>query len=97
MPLCRHCGTDGVASDAPIATCDACANSPLCDRCGHPRGDHGQVFVRGVEPGCRRLTGDFQTLSSSLCPCPGFRPVAGPLREAGFARPDEDPAPLRLA
>jgi hypothetical protein len=95
--LCRHCGTDGVPATAPLAVCSACANSPLCDRCGHPRGDHAEVFVRGGDPACRRLLGDFQTLTSWLCPCSGFRPVAGPLRDAAFAEADDGPAPLRLA
>ena len=95
--LCRHCGTDGVPTTAPLALCRGCANSPLCDRCGHPRGDHAQVFVRGDDPGCRRLVGDFQTLTSWLCSCPGFRPTAGPLRDAAFAQLDDDRTPLRLA
>jgi hypothetical protein len=94
LPALRH---GRRPATAPLAVCRACENSPLCDRCGHPRGDHAEVFVRGDDPGCRRLVGDFQTLSSWLCSCPGFRPVAGSLREAAFAEPDDDPKPLRLA
>ena len=88
---------NGVLATAPLAVCRVCANSPLCDRCGHPRGDHAEVFVRGDAPRCNRTVGDFQTLTSWDCPCPGFRPVDGPLREAAFAEPDDDPTPLRLA
>jgi hypothetical protein len=42
---------------------------------------------------------DFQSLSSSRCSCPGFAPVRGALRDAGFAEPDPDPLtlPLRIA
>ena len=90
MHSCRYCGDDWRGSDAPIAVCDACENSPLCDACGHPRGDHTQVFVRGVPAGCHRAIGDFQTLTHARCGCEAFRPIRGPLSDAGFAQPDPD-------
>jgi hypothetical protein len=74
--------------------CPRCAGSPLCDRCGHPRGDHAHVFVRGGLGGCRREVGDFQSLTHWTCDCAGFRPVAGGLRDATFAGTDNAPAPL---
>jgi len=86
-----------VGSGIPFSVCAACQNSPLCDRCGHPRGDHRQVFIRGETPECARRISDFQSLSSSRCDCPGFRPIEGPLRDASFAAADEeDPPPLQL-
>jgi hypothetical protein len=39
---------------------------------------------------------DFQSLSSSRCPCSGFAPVRGAIRDAGFAAPDPDPLTLPL-
>jgi len=98
VALCRHCGRDGLPLPEPFGVCDACANSPLCDRCGHPRGEHAQVFVRGVPPLCRWIVRDFQALTSAPCPCPGFRPTGGPPGEAEWAQPDDDPgSSLRLA
>jgi hypothetical protein len=88
VALCRHGGEDTPRSDVPFTVCPACADSPLCDLCGHPRGDHGQVFIRGVMPGCDRRIGDFQTLTSRTCDCPGFRPIKGPVSDATFARTD---------
>lgn len=88
MPACRYCSTGHVDDSAPAWTCPACAGSPLCDRCGHPRSDHGQVFIRGVPAGCRREVGDFQSLTHWQCDCPGFRPVTTGLADAGFALPD---------
>jgi hypothetical protein len=37
---------------------------------------------------CRRRVGDFQTLTSTACPCPGYVPVEGALGDARFAQPD---------
>lgn len=94
---CRYCGARGATRVVDgLAVCRGCANSPLCDRCGHPRSDHGQVFVRGLVPGCRRVVGDFQTLSRAVCDCEQFVPIAGPLRDAAFAEPDADPLELGL-
>jgi hypothetical protein len=97
---CRYCGAELSRARKPLEVCSACENSPLCDRCGHPRGDHTHVFARGVASGCNRMVGDFQTLTSWRCDCEGFRPISGSLGEASFAQPDPDAAelpPLRLA
>lgn len=97
MQRCRSCGNSGrLRLVDGLAVCDDCANSPLCDRCGHPRGDHGQVFVRGVRGGCRRVVADFQSLTADGCGCDGFLPVRGALRDAAFAEPDPDPLELGL-
>jgi hypothetical protein len=53
-------------------------------------------------PGCDRQVGDFQTLTSKKCDCSGFRPIRGPLGEATFAMPNNEPPdaplpPLRVA
>jgi hypothetical protein len=79
---------------APLAVCDACENSPLCDACGHPRGDHGQVFIRGVAPGCNWVIGDFPSLTQEPCDCAGFRPIRGAIRDAAFAEAQPEPAEL---
>lgn len=97
---CRYCGDELPRARRPLEVCAACENSPLCDRCGHPRGDHSHVFVRGVPAGCRRVIRDFQSLTSTRCDCDGFRPVQGDLGDATFAQPDPDPLalpPLRRA
>jgi hypothetical protein len=75
VALCRHCGRDGLPMPEPLGVCDACADSPLCDRCGHPREEHMQVFVRDIAPLCRWIVRDFQALTSVPCACPGFHPV----------------------
>jgi hypothetical protein len=95
--LCRYCGDELPRPRRPLEICAKCENSPLCDRCGHPRADHSHVFVRGVDVGCNRRIGDFQTLTSRPCDCEGFRPITGSLSEASFAAPDDDqgaPPPL---
>jgi len=74
----------------PLEICASCAGSPLCDRCGHARSKHTGVFDRG-RAGCSVIVRDFQSLSSSPCPCPGFESVRGPLRDATVAAPDPDP------
>jgi hypothetical protein len=79
-----------------------CENSPLCDRCGHPRADHTRVFVRQDPKGCARMIGDFQSGRSWPCECEGFRAIAGPLGNASFASAEPPPEadqlpPLRLA
>lgn len=97
MFKCRYCGDELSRARQPLELCAKCENSPLCDRCGHPRGDHTHVFVRGVPLGCRRVIGDFQSLSSWRCDCEGFQPVVGALADASFTEPDPDPLtkPLR--
>ncbi|HSP73842.1 MAG TPA: hypothetical protein VLN26_15815 [Gaiellaceae bacterium] len=55
--ICRYCGAELIHDRAPLEICPRCEDSPLCDRCGHPRGDHGRVFVRGVRGGCNRIVG----------------------------------------
>lgn len=93
--LCRYCGEELPRARRPFETCAACDNSPLCDRCGHPRSDHTQVFVRGVRLGCDYRVGDFQTLTSQPCECEGFRPITGRLSEASFATTGaEDDGPI---
>lgn len=82
---CRYCGDELVRAREPFEICSNCENSPLCDRCGHPRSDHKAVFVRGRVAGCGRIIGDFQTLTSWRCGCEGFRPITGSLADAGFA------------
>lgn len=81
---------------APRARARLCATGV-----GHPRSDHTHVFVRGVQVGCNRRIGDFQTGTSRSCGCEGFRPILGGLSEAGFAvasHEDDAPiAPLRSA
>jgi len=95
--LCRYCGAELDRARRPLEVCSSCEGSPLCDRCGHPRADHTRVFARRTAAGCRRVVGDFQSLSTWRCECEGFRPVSGALSEAAFADPDPDPlaAPLR--
>jgi hypothetical protein len=91
---CRYCGSIGrLRLVEGLALCDDCANSPLCDRCGHPRRDHTHVFVRGVAVGCGYVSFDFQALATSGCDCEGFAPVRGRLRDAGFVA---GPDPLEL-
>jgi hypothetical protein len=70
----------------------------LCDRCGHGRADHSAVYVVALRAGCSVIVRDIQSLSAWRCSCPGFEPVRGALRDAGFADPDPDPLtlPLRL-
>jgi hypothetical protein len=70
--------------------CPTCGGSPLCDGCGHPRRDHVRVYVKGGERECRRRIGDFQTLTSSACPCSGYVPVEGALADAAFAQADPE-------
>lgn len=100
--LCRYCGDELPRARRPLEVCAKCDNLPLCDRCGHERGDHTRVFIHG-QCKCNKLVGDFQTGTSSQCNCEGFRPIRGPLSEATFAtsRPSvqDDPlaVPLRLA
>ena len=99
MSLCRHCGRNAGLDDSPDAVCDACANSPLCDRCGHERGDHEAALTDGRK-GCRSSLGDFQTLDLTPCPCEGFEPIQGMLADATFVRTEPEPPagpPLRLA
>jgi hypothetical protein len=97
--LCRYCGDELPRARRPLEVCAKCENDPLCDRCGHRRGDHRQVFVRG-ESTCKKRLGDFQTGRTWACDCEGFRPLTGPLSEAAFAAatpPSEvDPLSVRL-
>jgi hypothetical protein len=88
--LCRYCGDELPRARRPLETCTKCEDSPLCDRCGHPRSEHSQVFVRGVPVGCSKVVGDFQTGAKWRCKCEGFRPITGELSEASFAAPDPD-------
>jgi hypothetical protein len=97
--LCRYCGDELSRARAPLEICARCEDSPLCDRCGHPRRDHTRVFARRNAKGCKRVVGDFQSLTSWQCECEGFRPVVGALADAAFAAPDAPGRlpPLRLA
>jgi hypothetical protein len=92
--MCRYCGAELDRAREPLEICAACENSPLCDGCGHPRGDHSHVFDRHGPRGCARIVGDFQSLTSWRCICEGFRPVSGTLADAAFAQPDSIPAAL---
>jgi hypothetical protein len=74
MGFCRHCGR-GVRGSADSTVCAICAEAVLCDRCGHTRAEHVQVFVRGVVPACNRRVGDVPGLASWGCGCPGFSPA----------------------
>jgi hypothetical protein len=96
--LCRYCGSQLDRARRPLEVCPACADSPLCDTCGHARKDHDFVFIAGGPAGCSVVTRDFQSLSARHCSCPGFRPVTGALRDAAFAKPEPDPLtfPLRV-
>jgi hypothetical protein len=77
----------------PRELCPACENSPLCDRCGHPRSDHVRVYVRGGPAGCGKIVGDFQSMRTWRCACEGFRPVTGTLADATFATAEVEPLP----
>jgi hypothetical protein len=100
--LCRQCGDELPRARRPLEICAKCEHAPLCDRCGHERGDHTQVFVRG-ESKCTKRVGDFQTGRSWQCNCEGFVPLTGALSDATFAAAtpsgQSDPlaVPLRLA
>jgi hypothetical protein len=94
--LCRYCGDELDGPCEPLEICPACASSPLCDRCGHARSDHTHVFVSGGPTGCLVVFSDFQSLSRSGCPCSGFQPVRGALRDPGFAESGRDPLTLPL-
>jgi hypothetical protein len=81
---CRYCGDVLDRARRPLEVCSSCADSPLCDGCGHTRGAHTKVFVPGGPAGCTHLTRDFQSLSALSCDCTGFRPIHGALRDAAF-------------
>ena len=49
------------------------------------------MFVRGVRLGCDRIVGDFQSLTSWRCDCPGFAPIAAGIGAASFAQPNDEP------
>jgi hypothetical protein len=84
MSVCRHCGRDAGTLHDALGVCDACATSPLCDACGHARGDHVQFFSGGAgEPGCRAPVRDPETLDPTECPCPGYRAAEGALLSLG--------------
>jgi hypothetical protein len=96
---CRYCGSqDGralVLIEGELA-CPRCAGSPLCDRCGHPRGAHTGVYDKRART-CRNVWVDFQTGTKVTCECAGFAPVAGALRDSEFANAPDDDTPLRIA
>ena len=100
--LCRYCGEELPRARRAFEICAKCNDSPLCDRCGHARGDHTRVFVHG-QSRCSKRLGDFQTGVTWKCKCEGFRPLSGALSDATFAsaRPSsgEDPlgVPFRFA
>jgi hypothetical protein len=94
--VCRYCGSKLDRAREPLEVCRSCADSPLCDRCGHERGDHTHVFVKGGGASCSVVVRDFQSLSVSRCDCPGFAPVHGALRDAAFAASGPDPLTLPL-
>jgi hypothetical protein len=93
---CRYCGSELDRAREPLEVCPSCADSPLCDRCGHARSDHSYVFIAGGPAGCAFVIRDFQSLSAHPCACTGFSPVRAALRDAGFAKPDPDPLTLPL-
>jgi hypothetical protein len=93
---CRYCGDVLTRARAPLEVCASCADSPLCDRCGHPRADHTHVFTARAPRGCSRFINDFQSLSRSRCDCEGFLPIRTRLRDAAFTAPDPDPLELPL-
>jgi len=97
--LCRYCGDELPSARRPLEVCAHCENSPLCDLCGHPRGEHTRVFVHGASR-CNKRLGDFQAGTSWQCECEGFRPISGPLSDATFATAtpssQDDPLELRL-
>jgi hypothetical protein len=93
---CRYCGSELDRARESLAVCLSCADSPLCDRCGHRRSDHSRVFVRRNASGCAHVIRDFQSLSVRRCDCTGFKPVRGPLRDAEFVAPDPNPLMLPL-
>jgi hypothetical protein len=93
---CRYCGSELDRAREPLEVCPSCADSPLCDGCGHPRSHHRHVFVAGGPAGCTYAIRDFQSLSSRCCDCSGFTPVRGELRDAAFAEPDSRPLTGRL-
>lgn len=95
--VCRYCGEELPRARRPLEVCAACEDSPLCDRCGHPRGDHTRVFTQVGAKGCRRTVADFQSLSRWQCGCEGFRPISGTLADATFASAETALPPLRLA
>jgi len=93
---CRYCGSQLDRARRPLEVCPACADSPLCDNCGHARSDHRYVFISGGPAGCVVVLRDIQSLSARRCDCPGFAPVRGALRDAAFAEPGVDPLTLPL-
>jgi hypothetical protein len=93
---CRYCGSQLDRAREPLEIFPSCADSPLCDACGHQRSDHCYVFISGGARGCGLVIRDFQSLSVRRCDCPGFSPVHGALRDAGFAEADPDPLTLPL-
>lgn len=98
---CRYCGSTSARELVLVEgemTCPACAGSPLCDRCGHPRRNHTGVFTPAGRS-CRHVWEEFQTGFRKACACEGFAPIVTELRDAGFtAREATDGLPpLRVA
>jgi hypothetical protein len=98
---CRFCASRDARELVLVEgeqACPSCAGSPLCDRCGHPRGAHTGVFRPGGRR-CAHVWSDFQTGIRVPCVCDGFTPVDGALRDAAFAAGETDDGlpPLRLA
>lgn len=96
--ICRYCGRERKTGEPPWSdlTCPRCAGSPLCARCGHPRGDHARVFTNRPTARCDFVAYDVQALMSSACDCDGFVPVEGSFADAAFANADDDLPPLRI-
>jgi hypothetical protein len=96
---CRYCGSREsralVLVEGELA-CPHCAGSPLCDRCGHPRGLHTGVYDKHARS-CTHVWFDFPSLSNVACRCAGFVPVTGAFRDAEFANAPDDDTPLRIA
>lgn len=97
---CRYCGSTSdrlrVLAEGERA-CPACAGSPLCDRCGHPRAKHTGVFTDlGRE--CRHVWEELQTGVRLPCRCECFAPVVTALRDATFVARDvsDELPPLRI-
>jgi hypothetical protein len=96
---CRFCGSRQgralVLVEGELA-CPRCAGSPLCDRCGHPRGAHTGVYDKGTRS-CKHVWFDTPSLSKIACNCVGFEPVEGDISDAGFVNVPDDDTPLRVA
>jgi hypothetical protein len=95
---CRYCGSSDDRELVLIGgelACTRCAGSPICDRCGHPRGIHTGVCDKHSRT-CKHVWVDFQTGTKVTCHCAGFASVTGRFRDAEFANAAEEDTPLRI-